>query len=267
MPDFLDRFGDQLRAAQEPRTQEAPSRSRRLSFGRPRSIGVRRGLLVGFAALGLAAPALAVVQPWNPVLGRPSVDGPVASDSTQVARSAVDVLAVLRRPQSAQDRTDAAPRLQAIGNQIDNVQTASIRALTGEWILVPANTVQTGSAQTTSEQLCITNGDVVACGPAATVSQSGVGLRGATKSGTTLVGLVPDGVARVRFTPATSKAVEVDVQSNFYAVSVPETAPAASVNAPKGYDGPTTIPGPPTPIEGTVDWLSNDGQVVGPEIP
>lgn len=261
MPDFLDRFGDQIRNAQaatsvqgtQPPTA-SPERSRRL----------RRSAFAAFVVLGLAAPALAVVQPWNPVLGRPDIDGPVATDSAPVAEAAADAIAVLRRPQTAEDQAVAATKLRAIGNQIDDVQTAAIRALRNGWILVPANTVKTGPDRASSDQLCITNGGVVACGPAASAGQTGVALVGASATETTLVGLVPDGVVRVRFTRADGSSVEIDVGSNFYDLAVPEVAPAASIKAPAGYDGPSTIPAPPRPIAGTVSWLNSNGRVIGP---
>jgi hypothetical protein len=60
----------------------------------------------------------------------------------------------------------------------------------------------------------------------------------------------------------TGAPVEVAVQSNFYALSVPEIAPPRRVEAP---DGSSTIPGPPMPIEGTLDWLDGDGRVIGPQ--
>lgn len=260
MPDFLDRFGDQLRNAETP--ARLPETQRPASHERSRRL--RRSGLAALVVLGVAAPALAVVQPWNPVTGRPDIDGPVATDSTPVADAAVDVLAVLRRPQTAEDQAAASTKLRAIGNQINDVQTAGIRALHNGWILVPANTVKTGAAEASSGQLCITNGGVVACAPAASVDGTGVALVSANATETRLVGLVPDGVVRVRFTRADGGSVESDVGSNFYDLSVPEVAPAASVKAPAGYDGPSTIPAPPRPIAGTVSWLSSNDQLIGP---
>ena len=229
-----------------------------------RSRTLRRSAVAAFVVLGVAAPALAAVQPWSPLLGRPDLDGPVTTDSTRVADAAVEALAVLRRPQTTEDRTVAATKLRAIGNQIDDVQTAAIRALRNGWILVPANTVKTGPNQASSDQLCITNGGVVACAAAASAGQTGVALISASMTETKLVGLVPDSVARIRFTRADGRSVERDVGSNFYDLAVPEVAPAASIKAPPGYDGPSTIPAPPRPIAGTVSWLDSDGQVIGP---
>jgi hypothetical protein len=171
---------------------------------------------------------------------------------------------VLRRPQTAEDQAVAATKLRAIVNQIDDVQTAAIRALRNGWILVPANTVKTGPDHASGDQLCITNGGVVACAAAASAGETGVALVSASATETRLVGLVPDGVVRVRFTRANGSSVESDVGSNFYDLAVPEVAPATSVKAPEGYDGPSTIPGPPRPIAGTLTWLNDSGQAIGP---
>jgi hypothetical protein len=39
------------------------------------------------------------------------------------------------------------------------------------------------------------------------------------------------------------------------------------VKAPPSYNGADTIPGPPTPVAGTLQWLDGDGNVVGPADP
>jgi hypothetical protein len=263
MPDFLDRLGDQLRvahAAQSVKPKRRPGMLARAGLW-PR-LG-RRGVLASLTVLALAAPALAVVQPWSPILSRPGVDGPVASDSSPVVTTARGALAVLRREQTSADRTLAEPRVKAIGmgNQVDGVQTASIRALVDGWVLVPAKKVTTGPGQTDSDELCITNGQTVGCSTSSSFVENGVGVLSASKTDTSIAGLVPDDVARVRFTPDTGTPVTVDVESNFYSLSVPETAPSAPVKAP---DGSTMIPGPPMPVAGTLDWLDINGHIVGP---
>lgn len=79
--------------------------------------------------LAVAAPAIALVSPWSPELGRPGIDEPVRIDSAPVTPSATAVLAALRRPQTEQDRELAAPLIRQIGsaNLVDRVQTDSIR--------------------------------------------------------------------------------------------------------------------------------------------
>jgi hypothetical protein len=269
MPDSSDRRRDEIdvgRLARSSRGRPA-SRSRGLAASWPR-LG-RRGLVVSLGVFAIAGPALAVVQPWSPVLSREGIDGPVSTDSTPVVAEARDALAVLRRPQSDEDRKTAGPLVAAVGmgNQIDGVQTDSIRALAAGWALVPAKRVKTGPAETSDDELCITDGQAIGCSPASAVREHGVGVRLATTTHTSLSGVVPDAVARVRFIPAEGTATEVPAESNFYSLSVPKTAPSPPVSAPAGYDGPSVIPGPPMPVGGTIQWLDRQGRVIGPTRP
>jgi hypothetical protein len=264
--DFLDRFGSQLYAAQAPASRRVQGRlARRLgltSLPRPR----RRDVLLAAIVLAVAAPAVALVAPWHPALERSGIDRPVGVDTSPVVASASDALAVLRRPQTEDDRRLAAPLLTTVGsgNQIDGVQTDGIRSLADGWALVPAKSVATGPGKTTSDVICLTNGRAIGCTPADSVSTEGAGFLSASSTSTSLAGVVPDGVARVRFTPDEAPPVEARVTSNFYSLSVRQTAPSATVKAPPGYKGPAEIPGPPMPAAGTVQWLDDKGQVIGP---
>lgn len=258
MSDFLERFGEQLRAAQAPQT----SRRNVAPYGH---LLRRRGLMALVAVVVVAAPALAITEPWNPTIGRPNIDGPVTSDRSPVAAAATDVLAVLRRPQTAADRDGAAPLLKGIvGSQIDRVQTASIRLLADGWALVPATAVQAAPGRSVGEQICFTNGRSTTCGSARGLSSTGIAGSEATATATTFTGLVPDGVARVRFVGRDGSTKEVAVASNFYELVVDEIAPPRMIDAPKGYDGPARIPGPPLPVAGVTEWLDANGTVVGP---
>jgi hypothetical protein len=231
--------------------------------------GPRRGVVVGLAALAVAAPALAITQPWNPELSRPGIDDSVKTDSSPVSASAREALEVLRRPQTPEDRAKTAPLLTTVGagNQVDGVQTASIRLLADGMALVPAKTVGTGPSTTSKDQLCLTDGKSITCGSANSVGTSGITGIAASRTRTRYTGLVPDGVARVRFTPRTGGVAEVAVSSNFYSLSVPQTAPPRMIDAPEGFDGPSRIPGPPMPVAGTIEWLDENGHVVGPKHP
>lgn len=266
MAEFLERFGEQLRVAQVAATT-APA-VRTLPWWR------RRGPLAGVLALLVAAPALAITQPWSPTLGRPGIDPPVTTDGSPVLAQAREVLAVLRRPQTAEEREQAAPLLRGIvGGQVQGVQTDAIRALRDGWALVPARRVRNGPSSTAPDQLCVTDGTTIGCGAARTVRTLGVGGVGASSTATTFNGLVPDGVARVRFTAAGGRETggsdppvsrEAAVASNFYVLVVPQVAPPRTIDAPEGWEGPSRIPAPPTPVRGTITWLDAEGRVVGP---
>lgn len=252
--DFLDRLGDDLRAAVVARQQRGPVRKRRL----------RRSGLVALVGLAVAAPALAVVQPWNPTLGRPGIDESVSTADQPVIPTAEKRFAILRRTQTATDRQEAAPLLGTVAKEVSGVQTDSIRSLTPGWALVPVTAYRTAPDRSESDGLCITNGEAIACGSAAAASENGVSMTSAGSEGTRFTSLVPDGVARVRFTPDGGDPVEAVVSSNFVTIRVPDVQPEHLIPAPKGYDGPSMIPGPPLPVAGTVEWIDENGRVLGP---
>jgi hypothetical protein len=261
MSDFFDRYGAQLRAVQ---ATPATGTTRRNMLAR----APRRGVLAGIAALVVAAPALAITQPWNPDIGRPGIDRPVSTDGSDVTAAARDRLAVLRRGQVAEDREKATPLLKGVvGDTVEGVQLSGVRALRDTWALVPAKTVHTGPAETKSDQLCFTDGQEITCGGAASLSTAGIGgVTASPTDGTTYTGLVPDGVTQVRFTPASGVPTTVDVSSNFYELNIPRLAPERLIDAPAGYKGPAKIPGPPLPVSGSLQWLDPAGAVVGPAV-
>lgn len=266
MAEFLDRFGQQLYESQGSAVAGRRARAHRRFWALSRLKLGRRGLLIPVAVLAVAVPAVAVIAPWRPTLERTGVDQPVAVDSSPVAGSASGVLAVLRRPQTDRDRTLTAPLLTTVGagNQIDDVQTDGVRSVASGWALVPAGSVVTGPAHTTSDMICLTDGGGIGCSPASSVGTQGITVLSASKSRTDLAGIVPDGVSGIRFTPEDGPPVRVDVTTNFYSLSVPATGHAGTIKAPSGYPGPAAIPGPPMPMRGTVEWLDSGGHVVGP---
>jgi hypothetical protein len=258
MPDFLDRFGDQLRTAQAASIATPPGHhARRMSR--------RRAWIVVIVVLAVAAPAVAVTRPWEPLLGRPAVDGgaPRASRApvTAIAR---DSLSVLRRPQTEADRRLAQPLLRALNPRTEGVQVAGIRALRSGYALIPVKSVEIAPGRRIEDALCLSDGASLGCHPAKRVPDTGIGMLSATKTQTRLWGVVPDGVARVRFEPVGHPPVETGVESNFFALRVNALAPARRVPAPEGYPGPATIPGPPTPVEAVIRWLDDAGRIVGP---
>jgi hypothetical protein len=222
-------------------------------------------MLASLAVLVAAAPAAAIVHPWSPLLGRPSIDGPVRASTAPVIDAAREHLGVLRREQTDTDRTQASSLLATLGRQTQGVQTDGIRSLAPGWALIPVQSLQIGT-ETKTNQICLSHHDGLACGAADKIASDGLSLASASPSGTTIAGVVPDSVARVRFIPTDGKPTEVDVQSNFYKLTTPDLAPSPPVNAPPGY--PTkTVPGPPLPVQGEVTWLDASGSTVGPAQP
>jgi hypothetical protein len=249
MPDFLERYGEQLQLA-------------RRRVDRRRSRILRRGTIASLAIVAIAAPAVAVMQPWNPRLGRPRIDGPVSVSRAPVPTSASEALAVLRRPQTARDRRLAAPHLRDATREMVGVQVDGIRAVSPDYALVPIKGMRTPT-ETLGPMLCLLGGGGSACNSAGDVARSGVILVSAGFAhGTRFVGIVPDGVARVRFTPAGAAPAAVTVHDNFYELRVPQLGRGVRVTPPKGYSG--SIPSPPEPAHGRLDWLDAAGAVIGP---
>src|SRR5262245_45286988 len=185
MADFLDRYGDQLRLA---RVRE-----------QRRSRGPRRAAIASLLILAVAAPAVAVVQPWNPELGHPMLDDQTTIDRSPVDRSATEVLAILRRPQTARDRELATPLLRYAVGRIDNVQVDSIRALGEHHALVPHTGKRSGA------MLCILGDGGASCSPVSDVAGHGVIDVSHGPKFTRYAGVVPDGVTGVRLTPEGGK--------------------------------------------------------------
>ena len=244
MADFLDRYGEQLRLARVPLRR------------RPRA--PRRAAIASLLLLAVSAPAVAVVQPWNPKLGRPELDHDVAIDRSPVDRSATEVLAILRRPQTAHDREVATPLLRYAGRMIDNVQVDSIRALGDHHALVPHT-----SGARSGAMLCILDDGGAVCSPAGGVAEHGVMSISGGRKGTRYAGVVPDGITRVRFTPDGGTPAQSSVRGNFFELRVPEHGPA--IAAPTGEPG--MINGPVGPATGRLEWLDARGKVVGPAEP
>jgi hypothetical protein len=253
MSDFLERYGAQLQAA-------------RRRAERRRARVLRRGTIASLVVVAIAAPAVAVMQPWSPRLGRPRIDGRVSVSRAPVPASASDVLAVLRRPQTPRDRRLAAPHLRDAGREMVGVQVDGIRAVSPAYALVPIRGIRTPHRKL-RPMLCLLGGGGAGCNYVSAVARSGVELVSAGFAhGTRFVGIVPDGVARVRFTPVGEAPTVVAVHDNFYKLRVPQLGPPGpGIAPPPGYTGPDrTIPAPPEPARGRLEWLDAGGKVVGP---
>lgn len=209
----------------------------RQSAGRGgRRRGPGRGLVAG-AALALAVPAAAAaaVAVWQPSLGDDRRGHPSAATSRPSAR-AQESMAVLRRPQTAEDREPSVQRALSLlsPSTVSGVQTASIRTLgraaDGQAIvLIPVErlTVPLLKGETDavrSQQLLVFYPDATDGGGITTTSAADVASgRAALGSGLGRVsfGLVPDGVAQVRVGYADGSQQTVAVSSNFWQATAP----------------------------------------------
>ena len=175
---------------------------------------------------------------------------------------AADAPAILRRPQTARDRRLAKPKLRYTGGEISGVQVDSVRALSPNYALVPA--IKAGTR--TAGNVCILGSGGGTCAPAASVAEQGVAMSSGGLKGSHYIGVVPDRVARVRFTPNGGAPVEADVRDNFYDLRTAEHSPAGRVDAPPGVKtGPDgKVAGPGGPAHGLLEWLDASGRVIGP---
>ncbi len=106
----------------------------------------------------------------------------------------------------------------------------------------------------------------MACGQIARAPQTGVSSESAGPDSTHFVGIVPDGVVRVRFIPEGRAPIESAVRDNFYDMRTTATGKSGRIPPPKGYKGPTgpdgKIQAPPMPAHGRLEWLDAAGNVV-----
>ena len=152
-----------------------------------------------------------------------------------------------------------------MGNQIDGLKLDAVRALPHGWALAPADSLRSGPGKVTRDQICVTNGAVIGCSPAAGTAAHGTAIAQAVGSGSLFVGLVPDGVTEVRFVGIADGTTEAPVESNFYVLTVEGLAPPTKVPPPPESSDRALIEGPDTPVQGEVQWLDAKGNVVGPK--
>jgi len=254
MPDFMDRFGAQLRAA-----QATPSMvvSQRREVRRLRRPSLRVGAIVA-GALVLTAPALALTRPWSPLIGRPGHPSPSAS-AAPVSPGFSNRLAVLRRPQTDVDRAAAAPILGTLDKALDGIQTADIRQVSEGYVVIPVLRV-TGD-EPAGAQICLAGDGSFGCNSLQNFNAHGVGVNKATYSSTAFAGVVPDGITSVRFVDGSGTVDSAPVVSNFYSLTIRRagTAPTATIPGPPGTSG--RIPAPPVPVSGRLELIDANGHV------
>lgn len=259
---FLDRLGDQLAAAERALTPSAATKRRTHRWAPPKSA------ILLLAGLAVAVPAVAATQPWRPILGRPTLrDTPVSTSGSAVPANAIALLAVLRRPQTDRDRGRAIRTLlRSVGQQFSGVRLISVRLLSpapGHHALVMS---ATGVGQVPAiahhgvvDPVCLIINAGSVCGDARSLRTTGVVMT----AGSSVRGLVPDGVAKVVLTFDDGRTASDDVRDNLFWITHVPTArrtlsePTAKRPRPKLL---TTAPF-------TTRWLDSEGTTIGPQKP
>jgi hypothetical protein len=254
---FIDSFEAQLVEAGHRRIEKRLGNRVRRWFRRPRN----RGAAVVVAALLVGAPATAATIGWNPfddpardsgrvALGRPSV-----SDRAPDAEL-VRMLGVLRRPQTGVDRAGVARQLETRGwfADVRGVQLGHVRLVDAERgiALVPVERFGVGFERAAranpgaaapdpalfTNAVCLFDraGGDTASRPCFTADRIRRGFAVAGGSAY-VIGLVPDGVARVRLIDG-QRAGEAAVRDNLFV-------------APDGPAAPMAV-----------EWIDDDGRTV-----
>jgi hypothetical protein len=254
---FLDRLEGQLVAAEH--ALAAAARPRGSRWTPPRR------LLVALAALIVAVPAVAATQPWQPILGRPGLhDTPRGTSKTSVPADALALLAVLRRPQNAQDRGPTARALlRNVGQEFAGVRLSSVRLVTvspGHHALVLSATKVGGVPSTgdrgIGEPVCLVFSAGGLCGGADALRTGGISMT----AGPSLRGIVPDGVIRVTADFGHGRKLTADVHDNVYWLT---GAPTTMRAFPTRPGAPRLPPMPVTPPF-ILHWLDAHGRTIGP---
>jgi hypothetical protein len=250
---FLDRLETQLVQAEQ---RLAPRRARRR--------WARKSIVIPAMIVATAVPALAATQPWNPTLGRPKLhDRPHGTSTTPVPTNVLSIFAVLRRPQTAADRGPLARKLlRNVGQQFYGVRPDSVRLVTldpGHHLLVTSSRrvgPSPGVGPDLKDPLCMVLSATVSCTDYQRAVTQGVTLSG----GSTLYGLVPDGVERVEFDFGTRGRKTAIVHDNGWILKDAPLVPDRGGTAPDGR------PLPPSRTTAPVQthWLDKDGHDIGP---
>lgn len=231
----------------------------------------RRTALLLLAGLAIAVPALAATQPWQPILGRPSLhDTPAGISHTPPPAAQLQLLGVLRRPQDQADRGPIAQTLLShVGSEYKGVRLDSVRLLTASSgrhaLLVPAAehglSPQPGKYEVTND-LCVEYPTGDFCGSAEQIRDGY--FMGATA--TDLLGLVPDGVAAITLHFPNGTTLTEHIRDNFFWVSgVPhEKRTYPLIPHRKGMPRTLTHEEPELP---RIEWFDSHGKPIGPPSP
>jgi hypothetical protein len=252
MIDFYEQLGEQLKSAERALalTASRPTRRRRRSV---------RAVTIALAGLALAVPAFAATEPWQLVFGRPAMhDTPAGLSRTQVPSDQLAVLAVLRRPQTPQDRGARAQTLvQSFGVEFRGLRPDSLRVVntpSGHAVaLVSAQAI--GNPNVTlaegTDVLCLTAGKGGACGDSRALG-SGTLI---AFHGDHVFGIVPDRVAQVILRYPNGSGLSARVTQNIFWI---DGTPTVS------RDVPGAPPVRRSERPSSVVWLDASGRVVAP---
>ncbi len=239
-----------------------------------------RGPFVGLVALLASASALAATHPWSPTLGSPRAGHPSTSASA-VPSSERALLGVLRRPQTAVDRT---PAVQAtlrylVAAEEHGVRVASVRSLgvspaAPDRAIVVFALVRQGLADGTvpggADDVCVVFPTVFAtrttsliadgrkrvirsgggqgagqgCGNARQLRRGAIGETAGSRHGFYTFGLVPDYVRSVQIHLPTGQTISAAVHANFYDAPVGALPPRGSAVTWVGANGRPAGPDP-----------------------
>jgi hypothetical protein len=254
MLSFLDQLDAQLRevACRDPagaavrRPARAARRTPRRAFASPHPHPrARRVAVAVVAAASIGGTALAATGLWRPILGEPGLGSPPTISASSPPASQLDELGVLRRAQTAADRSaETEAELRYMSSVASGVRTDYVRLLSnttgfGPAILVPVarmiRRLENGppavlARQPSTDALCLLVGDRDGEGSAKSCFTTGDVLDGgATLSlGNGFFGLAPDDVRLVTVTFGDGAARSATPSSNFFAITMPSGAlPAA----------------------------------------
>jgi len=218
MQDFIDRYERQLVAARRPRRARLPLR--------------RPVVLAAVGVTMVVGTAAATIAPWVPDLGAGHDRGFAIAESPVPDAQLAD-LAVLRRPQTSEDRgAQATNALRYFSANTGGVRTNAVRVLRadtahGAAVLVPVTTqgadaeAQPG-AMPAPDSLCVFIRDATDGGAQDCYSSDDLragSIRGLIQDGDGVLvwGLVPDGVSAIRIDSVdAAEPIVVPVRDNFF---------------------------------------------------
>jgi hypothetical protein len=237
--------------SKEPNSTVLPQLERAVAAAAARTIAPRRdpwwarlgrrgtrAAVIATATLALGGTALAATGGWKPLIGDLATDGPPRLTSTPVPPEIANALGVLRRQQTARDRSPAveATLHQVSSYHVEGVRPESIRylapAVGGEAAIVfsaeesesidgPSPYLDPGSAAPWAggDPLCVFSPPAGSeCFHLSTILKGEALWSEGGPSGGAMFGLVPDGVATVTGHFGDGRKIRVPVVNNYFKI-------------------------------------------------